>query len=387
MAAVALTACNDEAAMPFDPTVIPEASDPQRAMLIYAVASNNLYYYLSKDMTEMIAGATSVDLKNNRVVVYSVTPDGASTLSQLIAVPGKSAPEFHVIKEYPRLPLSVSRERISEVIGDFCEMYDEYPHKSLTFWSHASGWTPSFTTLPHSLFPPRAVEMKSFGADYYEGREYNCNITDLADAVPEGVFDFIWFDCCYMSNIETLYQMRDKCDYLVAYPTEVYATGLPYDQILPLVMKGDADLGAAAGALFRYYDSNEMAVTVSVVRTDRLGEIAAAAADIIDDSCPPQKLSLRNYATGGLGPFFDMRHTLTQYAAATSDKTARLDQAMQAAVVFTIASERDFRGNVIEPEKYSGMTIHLPDDDYQSPYNCFYRELDWYRDTRNEFPL
>ena len=71
--------------------------------------------------------------------------------------------------------------------------------------------------------------------------------------LPDGCFDFIWFDCCYMSCIELAYQLRHKTRYFVAYPTEVYSPGLDYSAAIPELLKPVADLPAAAKTIYDYY--------------------------------------------------------------------------------------------------------------------------------------
>lgn len=84
----------------------------------------------------------------------------------------------------------------------------------------------------------------------------------LADAIPDGVFDFIWFDACYMSGIETAYELRDKCDTFVAYPTEVYTPGMPYNLTIPYILKETPDLKSAA---------SEFSLIIRIIRHRHIG--------------------------------------------------------------------------------------------------------------------
>lgn len=392
--AVTLSACGDDEAG-ISPDMI---SDPDHVMLVYAVASNNLSENLELDMAEMLAAADRYDSGKNVVVVYSVTPDGRCVLRRMTSLYGGSERKFVEIKEYPRLPLSVDKERIREVIDDVRTMFDGVSRRSLVLWSHGTGWTPFFGKLPagddsegdseddseDNAMRTGSGHKRSFGWDSYEGTHYECNITDLAEAIPDSFFEFIWFDCCYMSNIETLYQLRHKAEWIVAYPTEIYSPGLPYDQILPLLMSERPDLKGSAETLFKYYDSRSMAVTVAVTETRWLEDVATAAANLIDDNNLPGG-SLQNYARSGYGPFYDFGQTLTSYPGATSGAKESFEDALDRAVVVKYASERDFNRVEIRPENYSGVSVHLFSDSDVSAQSDFYRTTDWYKATRGRF--
>ena len=376
---LSLAACGDEEAGSFTDAF----SEPDHVMLVYAVASNNLSGQLESDMSEMLEGADRYDSGRNVVVVYSVTPDGRCVLRRMTSPYGGSERKFVEIKEYPRLPLSVDKERIREVIDDVRTMFDGASRRSLILWSHGSGWTPYFETLSEDNESERSGsgQKRAFGWDNYGGTHYECNITDLAEAVPDNLFDFIWFDCCYMSNIETLYQMRHKAEWIVAYPTEIYSPGLPYDQILPLLMTDSPDLKGSAETLFKYYDSRSMAVTVAVTETRYLEDVARAAAGLIDDSSLPAG-PLQNYARSGYGPFYDLRQTLTSYPGVTPEAVSAFEEALERAVVVKYASERDFNRAEIKPENYSGVSVHLFSDADVSAESDYYRTTDWYKATR-----
>lgn len=59
--------------------------------------------------------------------------------------------------------------------------------------------------------------LRSFGQDESNWME----IDELAEALPDHVFDFIMFDACYMASTESSLCFRDKADYILASPTEV----------------------------------------------------------------------------------------------------------------------------------------------------------------------
>ena len=55
-------------------------------------------------------------------------------------------------------------------------------------------------------------------------------IPQLREALEGISFSFIYFDSCFMGNIESLYELRNNASAIVASPTEVLTEGMPYDK-------------------------------------------------------------------------------------------------------------------------------------------------------------
>ena len=93
-------------------------------------------------------------------------------------------------------------------------------------------------------------------------------------------FDYVYFDCCHMASVESLY--RDVphstriCGQVVA---EMPAAGSPYRKILRHLMADTPDLVAAAKATFDHYDAKagkERTSTMSVIDAAGLEHLAEA---------------------------------------------------------------------------------------------------------------
>ncbi|MDE6636707.1 MAG: hypothetical protein K2K32_00570, partial [Muribaculaceae bacterium] len=254
----------------------------KRTVLIYAVASNNLASYLRADKNEMIQAAPSIEGLGSdvRVLLYSVASQSATeaTLSELTQDDSGNW-DFVDLRSYDRNTFSTDPERMRQVYAD---LLDEAPAKKygLVFWSHGTGWVPNFADheTPSSSGVPQI--QKSYGSDKFQGVTDYCDIDELAEALPEGMFDYIWFDCCYMMGVETVYQLRNKCDYIGGYPTEDWSPGMNYDETLTHLAAPTPNLAAAGQAFFDYYNNQNMAVTVTVMKTDGLEQLAKAASDI-----------------------------------------------------------------------------------------------------------
>lgn len=352
-----------------------------RVILLYAVAANNLETYLPMDLQEVLDVAPELNLTNNKFLLYYVDKTGRCYLKEL-AKNERGIFEFSLVREFPELPLSTTEERISSVCEYVKKNYD-YPKYGLILWSHATGWLPA----PNGEGPEDNSKQKAFGSDKYNNIAYQTNITTLAEAIPAGMFDFIWFDCCYMANIETVYQLRDKTDYIIGYVTEIYSTGMPYDLTMPYLLKKTPDLEKAALELYESYNLWGRAVSVSIMDTAKLENLAWAAKEIFRIGTPPSSLhDIQNYGTKIDGKnvyFYDLKQLLDSYSGITRNDREELHQALQKAVIFKRISSRDFNSpsQPVNVDDYSGLSVHhYLDSDTDA--EKFYRTLDWYKATR-----
>ena len=85
------------------------------------------------------------------------------------------------------------------------------------------------------------------GTDYMELSE----LADILSACPH--LDFLLFDACFMSSVETAYELRRYTDFYVGSPTENPGPGAPYDIIMPYMFTP----GAAAQMAQAYFEVYE----------------------------------------------------------------------------------------------------------------------------------
>ena len=387
LTALLLCGCDEKEApdLPTDKT-----SGKDCAVLLYAVASNNLASSLFSDLSEIKTAASEIDLKANSFYVYFLTNKETPALYKLTRDHDGSADfTYTQIKDYDRSRFSTDPRRIAEVIGEFKSLSDKAATHGIIFWSHGTGWTPDFSTHEPSADSDSGVtsnQKRSFGWDQLSDDIDHCDIIELADAIPADLFDFIWFDCCYMSGIELAYQLRDKTRWLVAYPTEVWSDGMPYDLTLPMILRRKPDLTGAAEAFASYYLDKEMAVTIGVCDLDKIEKVAELAEKCVKGVRPP-RYSFHNFGRSGIGPFFDFGDYTRQWGAGYDGEwsVADFDAALDCLVVYKAASAKDFSGKNIDPEKFSGLTVHYFDDLWDDPSN-YYMQLDWFKRVYTTIP-
>lgn len=382
-----LTGCSEE-----EPeTTIEDGRQQKTTILIYAVASNNLANDLRNDMMEIYDAADKIKGLNESVTVllYNVFPgNDYARLSRLVKNDGVYT--FEKVRGYDRKTYSTDPKRIREVIDD---AYSIAPadYNGIIFWSHGTGWTPDFsghayesraTSLPSSLTPGETI--KSFGSDSYMYKTDSCDINELVDAIPSDRFNFIWFDCCYMNGIELMYQLRGKCDTLIAYPTEIMSEGMPYHLTLPYIASEKPDFEAAANTLFDYYNNKKQPVTVMIsdLSVEKLDHLAEISANILKDAVELKQYELYRYSRQLNGPFFDLKQYLTNSLnPLRGDKESllkELNDVLDDIVILKKLSEKDFRGADIPQDEVTAISCHIPGAQ-TAEHEEYYKTLEWYK--------
>lgn len=392
-------------------------ADVKQMTLIYAVNNNNLSADLKSNEKQILSAMKDVDIREYKLLLYKYTSDGPGLFEVTRGIDGEC--EFSKIKSYDNSILSASKERMAEVISDALDRYPDM-ESNLFFWGHGNGWVNSSKYPNTSSASAASVntmfsyenmtfsstvnlpEVHSFGGEYYYENEYRkseyLDINLMAEAIPDHTFDLIWFDCCYMSSIEVIYQLRDKCSTLVAYPTEIMAEGLPYHLVMPHIIGSNKNLPEAAGALYEYYigKSTPEPVTVAVMDMQYIDDLADAARNIFSlGEIRPNVSSMQNYSRFYNVPYYDFGQYLRSYAAANEGSTVdnatvatsveALNNSLKKFVVYSAASDLDFSypvGKKILPENFSGISIH-PYAGVKTYREDFYRSLDWFEAAWN----
>lgn len=379
MAGLILFSCNNdnEADSPYT------RGKDKTTVLIYAVATNSLSGNLDPDKAEMLVGAESIDMNTNNILVYQTTYRDTPKLLEIVETP--EGYTFETIKEYSKEISSLDPERISEVLNFVTENFqsDNY---GLIFWSHSSGSEP-FIPNPE---PETARPDGSFGQDIDQETSISTriNIDQLASLIPNGVFDYIWFDSCYMGNIESIYEFRGKCHYYIGYPTEVLDMGMPYHLVLPEITGSAPDVVKGAKAFFNYYYDYPSAylrvATVGVVDMNKLDLLADVCKKAYSYTGYISPYSLACYTRGSTGPFFDLGDYVKAMAGnlEIDDFIEEWEDALNQCVIYKAATPTDFAGNQINQENYSGLSCHIYDSQENSLKENYYRSLSWFKDMR-----
>lgn len=348
----------------------------KRTVLVYVAAANNLYSYAQSNLTDMIAGYGQTDPQENRLIVYYDTGDGVPCLLQV------DASGAHPLQEYPGAN-STDPDQLHKVVS---QVLQDFPAKSygLILWSHATGWIPKGFPLAVknqwslTAFPAT----RTFGNQYFEGQRCEIEISDLADALPTGAFDFILIDACLMGGVEVAYALREKTDYLIAYPTEVIADGMPYREITaPLFSDAPTQdyCRQIARKFYEHYDAQSgvyRSASVALIETAALEALARSVREVVKDNPEVATLPLSSVQHYDLysSPFmYDLDDFIGQLATPAQYQTFR--QALDNAVLYQAHTDTFFS---LPLERCCGLSVYIPSEQYADclPY---YQDTPWYR--------
>lgn len=241
----------------------PTPDTPQhyrRTIIAYISADNNLSQSLNSDLNEMVEGSTQlasdcqllafVDMKNGSTGIYRIAG-------------GKK----EMVRSWSTKVYSTSSDTMLEVFQWIISNYpaDEYATileghgtGSLVVSHSSNDWD----TIPGNVVRQNAAtaepivatskeQTSSHNAYGYDDNGPTSGSTKIWMNIPSlaAVFShlpkmqYIFFDCCCMGNIETVYEMRKYTDYIVAPVSEVPGDGAPYDKIIPFLGIDKAAVG------------------------------------------------------------------------------------------------------------------------------------------------
>ena len=375
--ALSFVSCsNDPSDSPF------VGDDKESTVLIYAVATNSLSSNLVSDKMEMLQAASNIDLSKNNVLIfetkYQRQNDGNTTndINLIKLVKNDEGVGWETVKEFNDGTNPLQPSRITEVINFVHENF-EADNYGLVFWSHSTGSQPYITSRSSDTMAYSFGQDLTASDDLYQ----QINVKELAEAIPSGLFDYIWFDSCYMSNIETIYEFRNKCNTYVGYATEVMAHGLPYDLVLPYMVGKNPDLTFAADAFYNYY-SNSIA-TIAVMDMSKIEDFAENCKEYLSAGYSPSSYLLMDYSRNGVGPFYDLGDYVKSMAELAEIELTdeEWDEILNSFVIYKAATAKNFSGITIDQSRYSGISTHLYKFNIDSLAESYYQSLDWFKEV------
>ena len=241
---VGITACHHHN----DEPVVPNS----RTVLVYVAGENTLAQLVSKDLAEMEEGIKKTNSKTDNLLVYIDDRSQPRLIHLTTDKSGNATQE--VIESYTEQN-SVDPTVMRQIID---KAFKTYPADSygIVFWSHGEAWIPAPTTRSEkALEVVNPQKFEWWGADTMS-KSY-LDITDLASVLKSTKhLAFLFFDACYMLNMETAYELRSYGDYFIGCPTEIPGPGAPYQNVIPALFDKTDNVGKnIANAYFSYYNS------------------------------------------------------------------------------------------------------------------------------------
>ena len=282
---------------------------------------------------------------------------------------------------------SASSELFSQVIADTKLIAPGESYGMLLF-SHASGWLPERAFIDPINWGEPNVRQNVTPRSIFEDNKREMELADFASAIPDGMFEFIASEMCFMSSVETAYALRNKTEYLLAAAPEMLSPGFTpiYKTSLDLLYKPKADLEGFGQAFFDYFNGLQGAfksAAISLVRTSEMESLAALTRDITSSltSLPQAQIDqIQHYDGNDNRPAKGIPHLFFDYAdymmqMATVEQAAQLEALLAKTVLFKINTPRLI--NVVIT-KHSGLSVYIPQISLPN-LNKAYEETDWYK--------
>ena len=242
--AMTFTGCSEEA---FDT----DSVNKQTILVFYpwtgSKSSTGLLGYLQNNIDSICDGIIDrKGLNNSRVLVFLSDKYNHSTLYDLQYNATTKSVDRVPLKEYEGASYA-SAEGIADILNEVKTKASALNYALIVGvhgcgWTYASDWSrypyyarPSVTRPSDNNFSgiqfgpdPNAPLTRFFGS--VSLAENAIDISTLAEGIRESglKMQYILFDACYMSNIETAYELKDVTNYMIASGSEIMAAGLPY---------------------------------------------------------------------------------------------------------------------------------------------------------------
>lgn len=242
--AMTFTSCSEEA---FDT----DSVNKQTILVFYpwtgSQSSTGLLGYLQNNIDSISDGIIDrKGLNNSRVLVFLSDKYNHSMLYDLQYNATTKSVDRVPLKEYEGASYA-SAEGIADILNEVKTQANALNYALIVGvhgcgWTYASDWSrypyyarPSVTRPRDNNFSgiqfgpdPNVPLTRFFGS--VSLAENAMDISTLAEDIRESglKMQYTLFDACYMSNIETAYELKDVTNYMIASGSEIMAAGLPY---------------------------------------------------------------------------------------------------------------------------------------------------------------
>lgn len=369
-----------------------------RTVLVYIGADNNLSNIANSNIYSMNSCISS-GMDNSNLLVFVDRKDVPPALLHIHDF------KIDTVARYPEKDSSdpmVLREVIDYVTENW-----EAESFGLVMWSHGTGWLP--TSQLHYVAPNMKYAQSRDGRTPYntvneerrnpyaytkafawedrkgENPAYKCmDLDGMVEAIPDGVFDFIVFDACYMGNVEVVYALRNKANSIVSSCYEIVSYGFPYHIVTRDLMNGN--LLKSCNEFYNYYNSMsgwEQMAGVSLVKTEGLDSLARCFRKIISEygdrvaDIDESKVQCFDRFTNHV--FYDLEDFVVKLGA-SKELLTEFRLQMERCVEFKISTPYIFPGDreEIKVNSYCGLCVYIPLAKYdESGLNDDYRKTEW----------
>lgn len=383
---VVLVSCDD-----YNDNPAPQNTTKDHTVIVYMMANNDLYSYANDNMNKM-ESTWSNTFDGNCVVLRDIR--GNKGKLDLIEVQNDNTVEVisPIVKTYTDMS-PLDPKDMKALLLDIIDFYPSQRY-SLILWSHATGWLPTNITIKSSSRAMNERIMRGFG----NSNGVEMSLLQLAEGIPDHKFQNIISDACYMGTIEVAYELRNKADYLIGSPTEVWVEGIPYHTIIPLLMHNDTPATLIAANYVEYYKNKteveEQSASIGVVQTNQLEKLMTltktALATVSSTSILNENADeIQHFDRYANHIFYDFKQTMQQLVNEDNKSDFEtLFQQLEQTVTYKNNTEWFYRDpyddyfyNGFMITNNSGLSCFIPNKKHNSKIIAEYKTLSWYKDS------
>ena len=296
--AMTFTGCSEEA---FDT----DSVNKQTILVFYPWTGSKSYTgllgYLQNNIDSICDGIIDrKGLNNSRVLVFLSDKYNHSMLYDLQYNATTKSVDRVPLKEYEGASYA-SAEGIADILNEVKTQANALNYALIVGvhgcgWTYASDWSrypyyarPSVTRPRDNNFSgiqfgpdPNAPLTRFFGS--VSLAENAMDISTLAEGIRESglKMQYILFDACYMSNIETAYELKDVTNYMIASGSEIMAAGLPYRSMWSYLNSPTPNYSGIVSTSVNFYKNNSSAPFCNLAAIDcrQVEKLASVMKDI-----------------------------------------------------------------------------------------------------------
>lgn len=384
-----IVSCSQEIDFPQPKPQNPRYRDPsmlqeKRTLLVYIALNNSLSSEI-QDIHNALKEGWDAKTMGSLIILSHSRDDNGPMLLKFREQ--NKVTVIDTLKRYPNRN-SASAELMSQVIAD-AKSFAPSVSYGMVLFSHASGWLPAksyINPLAWEATSPKSSQITSYSIFEDNGREME--LAAFASAIPDGTFDFIASEMCFMSGVEIAYALRNKTDFLLASAPEVLSPGFTpiYKTSLGLLYKPEADLQGFGQAFFDYFNGLQgdyKSAVISLVKTSEMDALAALTREISLPELSKEVINQIQPYDGNYRPsnwphlFFDFGDYMSHIAS--HEQYLELTNILDKAVIYKRNTAKLIN---IPIAKHSGLSIYIPQASLPR-LNKAYEETEWWKAVQN----
>ena len=292
-----------------------EILEPQfgsdKTVIVFFPYTINLYGYLNNNIQD-IERAMLKREDNPNVIVYM---NQSKKESCIFEIRKQGDVCVHDTLRMYKDKDNTSVEGLSSVFSEIKNLTPETKTYSMIIGCHGMGWIYGDDFYNAKMMYPRMFmdEYKENPVTRWIGVSGTMiDMDKFAAAMDRASLhtNLMLFDVCYMGNIESVYELRNSTDYIVASSIEIMSAGMPYENLWDDIADGsESAMDNICNKFYSYYkNSDQPYAAISTINCKNLDNLASVVREINSKYKFSESIREKLQRLDGYNPslFFDM---------------------------------------------------------------------------------